>query len=57
MFLITNSYRRVKFINPTGLALQAEKGVPGPCPWIKQGESEGLNLLIRHCKDVVTVIH
>ena len=34
---------RVKFYQPTGQALQAEKGVPDPCPWINQGESEGFN--------------
>jgi integrase len=25
----------------------AEKGVPGPCPWIKQGESDGLIMGVR----------
>jgi hypothetical protein len=30
-----------RFRKPTGQALQAEKSVPGPCPWINQRGGEG----------------
>ena len=29
-----------------GLGAAGRKGLPGPCPWIKQGESEGLIMAI-----------